>query len=52
VRGLIAAVMARRIRKGSLTESRALELAKMMLYDNPKSLYRLEGESPGTLVYA
>jgi hypothetical protein len=45
-------VLARRIREGALTESRALDVAAMLLYDNPKRLYGLAWDEPGSLAYA
>jgi len=37
----IAAVLARRIRAGQMTEEQALELARKWFWDNPKELYKL-----------
>ena len=42
----LSAVLAKRIREGLLTENQALDLARMMLYENPKNLYHL-GCKPG-----
>jgi predicted TIM-barrel fold metal-dependent hydrolase len=47
----LAEVLAHRLRGGRLRESQAIELAKMMLYDNPKNLYGLKWEAPGNLRY-
>jgi predicted TIM-barrel fold metal-dependent hydrolase len=52
VRRSIAQVLARRIRERALTESRALDVAAMLLYDNPKRLYGLSWDEPGSLSYA
>jgi len=38
----IAAVLARRIERGSVSEDEALSLARQWLWDNPKELYRLK----------
>ena len=38
----IAEVLARRITKGQMTESQALDLVKKWFWDNPKELYKLE----------
>jgi predicted TIM-barrel fold metal-dependent hydrolase len=38
----IAEVLARRIEEGQMTETRALDLARQWLWDNPRDLYRLE----------
>ncbi len=38
----IAEILARRIRKGLISESQALELARRWLWDNPKDLYNLD----------
>ena len=36
-----AVVLARRVRRGLLTEGEALEIARRAFYDNPKELYAL-----------
>ena len=38
----IARVLARRIERGQMTESQALDLARMWFVENPKDLYRLD----------
>jgi hypothetical protein len=38
----IAEVLARRIERGTLSESRALELARQWFWDNPRQLYGLK----------
>ena len=37
----IARVLARRIEDGQMSESQAMDLARMWFYENPKALYRL-----------
>ena len=41
-REAMAQVLARRVRAGSLTEARALQLAQRWLHDNPRDLYNLQ----------
>ena len=37
----VAQVLARRVRRGEMTEDRALEIARMWFYDNPREAYRI-----------
>ena len=47
----IAAVLAKRTREGLLNEEQALDLARMMLYDNPRNLYQLECQPSDDIEY-
>ena len=47
----LAAVLAKRIGEGLLTEEHALGLARMMLCDNPKRLYQLECQPSDDVAY-
>ena len=47
----IAAVLAKRVGEGLLTEERAMDLAKLMLCDNPKNLYQLECQPSDHILY-
>ena len=38
----IAAVLAKRVREGIFTEDYAIEVARMLLFDNPRDLYELD----------
>ncbi len=47
----IAAVLAGRVEEGLLKEEHAFDIARMMLYDNPKNLYQLECERLNDVEY-
>ena len=47
----IAAVLARRVREGTLTEARSLYLAQMMLFDNSRALFGLDIDPSNEPVY-
>ena len=47
----LAAVLAKRIRERLITEERALDLARMMLYENPRNLYGLQCQPSDEILY-
>ena len=51
VRETLALLLARRVREGALSESRAIDVAMLLLYDNARRLYRLDLGAPGSLTY-